>query len=285
MGRAFERTALIPPRSVISSRSAEAARDILVKPAAWPEGIGIVKTVYVVRGTASQVKSSISVFSPEGELQAVVAGDTLTALRTAAASAYASRRMRGKLSGKLAVLGTGRQAEAQTRAFVEAHDITEVAVWGRRQEAAADLVKALSDLPVRVRPTATSADAVEAARIVTAATASTRPMFERCDVEPGSHIDLVGGFRPDMREATDDLFTDAVVVADTATALLEAGDLIGPIASGHLREDSIRFLADVDGPLRLSGTQISLFKSVGYAAEDLVAIELLLQKLEMSGAR
>jgi ornithine cyclodeaminase len=88
-----------------------------------------------------------------------------------------------------------------------------------------------------------------------------------------------------MREGTDDLFADAVVVVDTPTALREAGDLLGPIAAGQLREETVRLLCDVRGPVDIGRAGISIFKSVGYAAEDLVAVDLLLDQLGKNGGK
>jgi ornithine cyclodeaminase/alanine dehydrogenase-like protein (mu-crystallin family) len=103
------------------------------------------------------------------------------------------------------------------------------------------------------------------------------------DLAPHAHIDLVGGFRPNMREADDALIADAMLVADTPAALREAGDLAQPIADGVVRADRVHLLADLlragDRP-RTEGR--TLFKSVGHAGEDLVAVELLLERLGLA---
>jgi ornithine cyclodeaminase len=145
------------------------------------------------------------------------------------------------------------------------------------------LVEFAQQLSVVGSVAATPADAIADANIVTCATGSQAPLFNAIDVATGTHVDLVGGFRPVMREADDALMRRAMVVADTPAAFLEAGDLTQPIAGGVIRASDVSLLADVlSGSVdRAARHDVTVFKSVGHAAEDLVAVELLLEKLKI----
>jgi ornithine cyclodeaminase len=257
-------------------------------PALRQGGLGVTKLVTVFSGSSVELHSKVVVQDRSGELVAIVAGHELTARRTAAASVLAARTLGAGDARTLAVLGTGRQARAMIAAYVECLPIEEVRIWGRRAEAAQELVEFAQQFAVVGRIAASPADAIADADIVTCATGSRVPLLNGVDVAAGTHIDLVGGFRPIMREADDALMRRAMVVADTSVALEEAGDLTQPIASGAIRASDVLLLGDVlDGSAGCAERRdVTVFKSVGHAAEDLVAVELLLEKLKIpTGAR
>jgi ornithine cyclodeaminase len=255
------------------------ARALLTMPALREGGLATVKVVTVLQGSVSGLSSHLLAFDPQGELLAVIEAHQLTALRTAAASILAARTLGAGGATRLAVLGAGRQARSHIAAWADALPIDSIIVWARRPEAAEDLVRYASKL-CRARLASDPAEAVRKAQVVTCATASQTPLVLGEDVGRGTHVDLVGGFRPDMREADDALIARALVVADTPAALLEAGDLTQPIESKVLDASRVRLLSDVlRGTVRVERSDVTVFKSVGHAAEDLVVAELLLRRL------
>ena len=184
---------------------------------------------------------------------------------------------------RLAVLGAGRQARAQIEAYAAAMPIEQISVWARRADAARELAEFARQPVASVASVAVAnspADAVVNADIVACVTASRGPLITGNMVAEGTHLDLVGSFRPDMREVDDTMIARAAVVADAPVALREAGDLVQPIASGALRAGDIALLGDLlTGEAALPAGDVTVFKSVGHAAEDLVAAELLLSHL------
>lgn len=255
-------------------------RTLLVMPAISIGSLTIVKIVTELRGTNAGLHSQLFAYDDGGGLLAVVEAHQLTARRTAAASVLAARAIAAGRMRKLAVLGAGRQARAQIEAYADALPLESITLWARRPEAAQDLADFCAGRAKSIQIAPSPDDAVAAADIVTCATASEAPLFSGASVQPGAHIDLVGGFRPAMREADDALMRRATIVADTPVALREAGDLLQPLASGAIRLEEVSFLGDLLSGKRLERRgDVTLFKSVGFAAEDLVVAEMLLQRL------
>jgi ornithine cyclodeaminase len=255
-------------------------RNLLVMPALRRGGLATVKVVSVVRGATNRLSSHLLAFDLEGELLAVIEAHQLTARRTAAASVLAAQALGARGARHLAVFGAGRQAQAQVDAYVDAMPIDRITVWARRDAAARELAQFCAARVGTVRVAANPEDAVREAEIVTCATASETPLFCGDWLASGTHVDLVGGFRPTMREADDLTMARATIVADTPAALAEAGDLVQPIADGVIGRDRVLLLADLlAGARPASPGDITLFKSVGHAAEDLVITELLLERL------
>jgi alanine dehydrogenase len=210
-------------------------------------------------------------------------GEELTLRRTAAASALASSYLSRPDSSRLLVVGTGSLAPYMAAAHCAARPIRTVTIWGRSPDkaahAAALLRQRLADSDIAIEIAEDLASAASNADIISCATTSTVPILQAQWVRPGTHIDLVGGFRPNMREADDALVCAADIFVDTfAGALAEAGDLLQPMEAGRLAREDIRAeLADLcagQHPGRSSAAQITLFKSVGTALEDLCGANL-----------
>jgi ornithine cyclodeaminase len=231
------------------------------------------------------LSSHLLVFDQGGGLLAVVEAHKLTARRTAAASVLAAQALGAGRARHLAVLGAGRQARAQIEAYADAMPLETITLWARRAGAAAELAAFCAGKAATVRIAPDPKEAVRDAEIITCATAAETPLILGGYVSPGTHVDLVGGFRPAMREADDALMCRASIVADTPAALAEAGDLIHPIASGAITRDNVLLLADLlAGELPRPRGDLTVFKSVGHAAEDLVVAELLLERLDLAEA-
>jgi ornithine cyclodeaminase len=256
------------------------SRTLLAMPALRRGGLATIKVVTVIHGDLAGLSSHLLAFDPLGGLLAVIEAHQLTALRTAAASVLAAKALGAANARRLAAFGAGRQARAQVEAYASAMPLEAIVIWARRHEAALDLAAACAGKAPSVTVAATPRDAVRGADIVTCATASEAPLFSGGDIAPGTHVDLVGGFQPTMRETDDHLIARATIVADSRAALSEAGDLVQPIARGIIEPSQVLMLADilVSQPAVRTG-EITLFKSVGHAAEDLVVTELLLERL------
>jgi ornithine cyclodeaminase/alanine dehydrogenase-like protein (mu-crystallin family) len=224
-----------------------------------------------------------------GKPLALLDAPALTARRTAAASALAASYLARPDCERLLMVGTGALAAHLIEAHASVRPIVNVLVWGRDARKAAKLAQRLTRRQLKVAATTDLANAVRGAHIICCATLSERPLIEGHWLPLGVHLDLVGGFKPEMREADDDCIRRARVFVDTrAGALGEAGDIVQPMQAGVLAEDDIAGdlfdLARGSRAGRRYHDQITLFKSVGTAIEDLAGARLALENLRDSSA-
>lgn len=261
----------------------------MADPIAGSGFIGI-KIVSVFPGNAARGRASVNglylLLSGEtGEPVAVLDGRSLTLWRTAAASALAASHLARPDASRLVMVGAGALCEHLIRAHAAVRPIRHVAIWnrdpGKAVRAAAHVAALLPQ--VRIDPVEDLEAAVRAADVISAATLSSNPLVAGAWLQPGAHVDLVGGFTPDMREADDEAVRRASVFVDTrAGACHEAGDIVQPIARGVLRAEDVRAdLFDLCRGLhtgRQSPEEITLFKSVGTALEDLAAAVLVAER-------
>lgn len=218
-----------------------------------------------------------------GEPLASIDGRTLTLWRTAATSALVSAAVSRPDAARLVMLGAGALAPHLIAAHASVRPIREVLIWNRTAGEAERLAAALKVPGFAIAATTDIAAAVRSADIVSAATLSQRPIIHGAWLKPGAHVDLVGAYTPDMREADDEAIRRARVFVDTRAGMAESGDIAGPLASGVLKE------ADIAGDLfdicrakrewRSRPDEITLFKSVGHAIEDLSAAVYLWRRL------
>jgi ornithine cyclodeaminase len=213
---------------------------------------------------------------------ALLDGPMLTVRRTAAASALAARTLARPDAHRLTVIGTGALAPHLAEAHASVRKITHITIVGRDLAKAQQTAASLHGLADHLDATTDIATAVRSADIVSCATLAQEPVIHGAWLAPGTHVDLVGGFTPTMREADDAAITRAELYCDTrAGALHEAGDLCQPLRAGLISEDSIRGdlfdLVRGTARLRSSPEAITLFKSVGTAIEDLAAAELAVE--------
>lgn len=278
LARAFIAGAQVPLRHAHALDD----RDTLLLMPAWNEHALGVKVVTVMPSAKHTVQASYLLCDrANGAPQALLDGEALTLRRTAATSALAARHLARDDARTLLVVGCGRLAPWMARAHLAMRPkLEQVWVWGRRAQARDALVRELAaeGLPVSAVPDL--ADAVPRAHIVCCATTSTEPLVRGAWLAAGAHLDLVGGFRRDMREADNEAIVRARIVVDTrAGALTEAGDLVQPLEQGVIGPEGIvGELAQVlRGEIagRLSAADITLFKSVGTALEDLAAARLV----------
>jgi ornithine cyclodeaminase/alanine dehydrogenase-like protein (mu-crystallin family) len=258
---------------------------LLLMPAWSPEALGV-KVVTVMQGAAAggvgTVQASYLLLDREtGVPRALIDGEALTLRRTAATSALAARHLMRAEAKRLLVVGSGRLAPWMARAHMALNtSLVHLAVWGRNAEAVEGVVETLRDEGLDAEVAEDLRAGVEAADVVSCATTSREPLVRGAWLRPGQHLDLVGGFRRDMREVDDAAVARSRVVVDTyAGALAEAGDLVQPIERGVIaREHVVGELAQVlrhEVRGRLQDSDVTLFKSVGTALEDLVAARLV----------
>jgi alanine dehydrogenase len=253
---------------------------------AWSAAALGVKLVTVMPGAAAlgadTVQASYLLLDrATGQPRAMIDGEALTLRRTAAVSALAAQHLALPDARRLLVVGTGRLAPWLARAHMALQpELDQVQIWGRNADAAEEVVEVLRDEGLDAEVALSLREAVEQAQIVSCATTAREPVLQGVWLSPGTHLDLVGGFRRDMREADSAAVARSRVFVDTfAGALAEAGDLLEPIEQGVIgREHVLGELAqllrsEVRG--RLAPGDITLFKSVGSALEDLAAARLV----------
>ena len=206
----------------------------------------------------------------------------LTQRRTASASVLAATYLARKASSDLLIVGTGNMVPYLFDAYRSMFPIHSVTLWGRSPDKARQVATLLAGTDITVQVATNLAEACSLADIISCATPSTTPLVRGEWVESGTHVDLIGGFTPEMRESDDEMVQKASLFVDTRVgALAEAGDLIQPLRSGHITESDI--LADLHDLAhqrhhgRGSDREITLFKSVGTALEDLAAAQLALR--------
>ena len=220
--------------------------------------------------------ATIMLFRPEtGEPLAVLDGRLITEMRTAAVSAVATRLLARKDAAVLALLGAGVQARSHLEALRLVRDLRDVRVWSPRRAA---------DFAARhgVRATASAEEAVRGADVVVVATTSETPVLEGKWLAPGAHINAVGAPRPTWRELDDDVLRQArLYVEQREAATRESGDVI---AAGQVFAEIGEVVAGTR-PGRQSEREITLFKSVGVAIEDVAAADLVYRKASQAGAR
>ena len=259
---------------------------LLMMPA-WVDGelIGVKTVTYFPSNAGTDVPTVNAAYllfdGRTGQVLAVLDGDELTARRTAAVSALAADRLARADAGRLLVVGTGVLAPNMARAHAAVRPLAGIEVWGRRPEAAAAVAETLRAEGLPAEASNDLDTSVGRADIVSCVTGATEPLVRSELLAPGAHLDLVGSFRPDMRESDDAAATRATIFVDTAAGALMSGDLAQPLAAGVITEASIiadlRGLAAGEHPGRTSDDEITLFKSAGFAAADLAAARLALR--------
>jgi len=287
---AFQDTAQAPRRHV-HPLSDTGSSTLLLMPV-WQANahLGVKLVTVVPENQARQLPTVQALFilldTATGTPLALMDGEALTLRRTAAASALASTYLSRPDSEHLLIVGTGQLAPYMAVAHCAVRKMRRVTVWGRDLQKAQRTVEKIQALGL---PASISIDVTEnlgtasmAADLISCATTSRQVLLQSDSVRPGTHIDLVGGFKPDMREAEDKLISSARLFVDTFDgALAEAGDLVQPVQAGLITRASVLAeLADLASGRhsgRSNAQEITLFKSVGTAIEDLCAANLVWQ--------
>ena len=229
----------------------------------------------------------IAVFDPRtGRPLALLDGNAITAARTAAGSALATRLLAAQDAPTIAILGTGVQARAHARAVTRVRRFSELRIAGRDPVKARELAAELrGELDLRITAASSFAQACAGASVICATTHALEPIVRRQWLAPGVHVNSVG-YNPQGREVDDLTVSEALVVVESRAAALApppagANDLLQPIERGLIDADHIHAelgeLVDGTRPGRSSAEQITLYKSVGVAVQDVAAAAVVLR--------
>ena len=286
--RAFAADSGTPVRQRYDLGGDGAGKSLLLMPGWRVNGAIGVKLVTVFADNALRslpaVHACYLLFDGEsGAPRAILDGNELTLRRTGAASALAAKYLARPDAKRLLMVGTGELAPHLILSHAEVRPLEAVMIWGRRKEKARDVADALGTqhgFSIDVCDDLESG--VAWADIVSSATLSQTALLDGRWLHPGQHLDLVGAFRPNMREADDLAIARAALYVDTrAGALTEAGELVQTLAAGVIKPTDIKGelseLVRGQVPGRTDPKAITLFKSVGTAIEDLAAAELAVE--------
>ncbi|MBK1637261.1 ornithine cyclodeaminase family protein [Rhodovulum adriaticum] len=270
------------PRAQITDSFLYRGADTLLSRAAWIDGLGLaVKSATIFPGNAARdlpsVNGGVSLYSDsDGTLSAIIDFHLVTKWKTAGDSLLAATKLARKDSRDILIVGAGSVARSLHAAYSSAFPDARFTVWNRSRAGAERLAAAC--------PGVTIADdletAVRSADIVTSATMATEPLIRGDWLQPGQHVDLIGAFRPDMREADDTALQRARVFVDSRdTTLDHIGELKIPLQSGAISRDTV--LADyydLQGGAfaRRTDDEITLFKNGGGAHLDLMTSRYIL---------
>jgi alanine dehydrogenase len=286
-----------PVRTVISAgEDAFAAfMPALVKagpatPAAFGTKIVTVFGSNAARGLHSHL-ATIMLLDPEtGAMLALLDGRYITEARTAAVSAVSSKLLAKKTASSLAIIGTGVQARSHLDALSRVHNLRQVTVWSPRKDSRDRFVAETGGqtwagpgpdpIPAPIAAVDHAGEAVVGADIIVLATSSTTPVIENGWVKPGAHVISVGAARPTQREMDPALVARARLFVDSrAAALVESGDVVlgmqeGRFTPAHIVAELGELLAQPAPYGRRSETEVTIFKSLGLAVEDVTAADL-----------
>lgn len=242
------------------------------------------------RGLPSHLATIVLLDPDTGALVALMDGRYITEARTAAVSAVSARYLARAEAATLGILGSGVQARSHLEALAEVRALREVRVWSPTARSRARFVEEMTGrVPARVRAAESAEDAVAGADLIVLATSSPTPVIDAGWVTPGAHVMSIGACRPDQREMAPELVARATLFVDSrAAALVESGDVVQGMREGHFPAQHVAgelgevVLGRVTG--RTTADQVTVFKSLGMAVEDVVSADLVFRRAVESGA-
>lgn len=249
--------------------------DTVLNRAAWIDGIGqLVKVATVFPGNASAglptINGAVTLFDDRtGVLRALVDFHLVTKWKTAGDSLLSAKRLARPESRKILLVGAGAVARSMIDAYSSVFESPEFTVWSRSRDSAAAMGKTVAD---------DLESAVRAADIICTATMTKEPLIKGEWLQPGQHLDLIGAYRPDMREVDDEAMRRARVFVDSRdTTLHHIGELMAPIKSGAISESDViaDFYDDPSAYSRRSETEITIAKNGGGAHLDLMTADYI----------
>jgi len=285
---AFATGAEVPLRHTHHIGSGNSAGISLLMPAWDADGFYGVKIVNIYSNNHKRNKPGLHATyilhdATTGEPLAIFDGNVITSRRTAAASALGADYLARPDARSLLVCGAGRVGALLAPAIATVRQLDDIMVWDIDADAAARTVQTLLAQGLPARIAAALEPAARRADIISCATLAAEPFLRAEWLAAGSHVDLVGGFTPQMSEAEPACFADAGVWVDTAEATQKSGDILNAISAGYLMSDDIRgdlaSLARGQCAGRTSPQQRTVFKAVGTALEDLAAAKLAYKQL------
>ncbi len=230
-------------------------------------------------------QGAVLLFSREtGEMLALMNASAITAIRTAAVSAVATRLLAGEEPQQLAIIGAGVQARTHLAALASVRTIKVVRIACRNIEHAHQLVREMqSSFPFSIEPVSSNEEAVRGADLIVTATSSQEPVINKDWISPGAHVNAIGTHSPHSREIDSATMAAAKIFVDRReSALNESGDYLLAAKEGLITPESI--VAEIGELLlgtkegRTSSTEITLFKSLGLAIEDVACADYLYRK-------
>ncbi len=242
------------------------------------------------RGLPSHLASIVLLDPETGALMALMDGRYITEARTAAVSAVSARHLARPEAATLAIIGSGVQARSHLEAYAEVRSLRHVRVWSPNARSRSRFVEEMAGrVPARIEAAPSAAAAANGADLIVLATSSATPVLEDGWVAAGAHVVSVGACRPDQREMDPALVARGRVFVDSrAAALVESGDVVQGIREHRFAETHIAgelgdvVLSRVAG--RTSTDQVTIFKSLGMAVEDVVTADLVFRKAVETGA-
>lgn len=239
------------------------------------------------RGLSSHMGVVVLFDAVEGVPLAVIDAASITALRTAAATAVATNALASKEAGELAIIGTGEQASTHLHAMSLVRKLRSIRVWGRSPQKALAFAsrEARSDLPP-IEVCATVREAVQGADLICTTTGSREPVVQGAWIAEGAHVNLVGASSAGAREVDDALVMRSRFFVDfRGSALAQAGELLGALganAAGHIRAE-IGEVLNGSAPGRTDPSELTVYKSLGIAAQDLAAAHEIYHRARQQG--
>ena len=275
------------PKAEIGDTFLYRGDDTLLNRSAWIDGLGIaVKSATVFPGNpakgAPMINGGLTLYSDVlGTLEAIVDFHLVTKWKTAGDSLLAARRLARPDSRKILIVGAGNQGRALHAAYSAAFPQASFTVWNRTEDNARKMAAEIPGLSIADD----LATAVSAADIITSATMSTDPLIKGDWLRPGQHIDLIGAYRPDMREVDDAALLGARVFVDSFdTTIGHIGEINIPLEAGTITRDHlIADYYDLDRFQRTSDEEITLFKNGGGAHLDLMTSRYILDRWNARG--
>jgi ornithine cyclodeaminase len=282
------KTPCATPLRGVHKLDADANNQLVLMPA-WQQGEAAgVKLLTVFPGNPAQGKATIQGIyvlfdGKDGTPTAVLDGTRLTLRRTAALCALGTACLAPDEAESLLVIGTGSLAPHVVQAHVAERSWTRIVIWGRNQAALQAMAEQLATQGITVETTDDLEAAVRSSQVISAATSSRQPLLKADWIAPGTHINLLGAYTEEMHEAEPALIAQATVfVDDRDSVLAESGEIIAALTQGLIRQDHLKedMSTLVSSPRRArTADEVTLFKSVGFGALELIAAHCLAQRV------
>jgi alanine dehydrogenase len=236
------------------------------------------------RNLPSHVANYMLMSARSGKMIALLSGEELTLRRTAAVSALGARELMRTDATRLLLIGTGPVAFNLALCHAKINQFQKIEIYGRDAHRASRLVAELKRSGVCCSVSSHLETSVREAHVISTATSACEPLFPGDWVKPGTHLDLVGSFKPEMREVDDRLMQRAASIwVDTLSAVRESGDLIRPLEAGvitprNIAGDLQRLVSRETPGHREADADITVFKAVGFSTPDLAAAQLVARR-------
>jgi ornithine cyclodeaminase/alanine dehydrogenase-like protein (mu-crystallin family) len=276
----FSRPGFTPDRTVSSYDGVT----LLTKPSFGAQQSGVKLVTVSPSNSSKNIPTIQGVYylfdTSTGEPLAIMDAQSLTNIRTAAASVLAASFLASPDARSLLVVGSGELSPYMIAAYCACFPIQHVLVYGRDSSKALKTIERLGSIPAEVQIAENLESAAMQADIISCVTSSTIPLILGKWLHAGQHVDLVGAFTPEMRESDIEAIRRSQLFVDNLSTAFSSGDLSIPLNEGVITEQDIQgdlfsLCSDGEEQLLHSANQITLFKSVGHALEDLIAAQLV----------